>query len=60
MLFAKFSKYKFWLESVIFLRSVVYKDGIMVELIKIEAIYDWPRPTSSTEVSSFIGLAGYY
>ncbi|KAK1431931.1 hypothetical protein QVD17_08737 [Tagetes erecta] len=27
---------------------------------KIEAITKWPRPTSATEVRSFLGLAGYY
>ena len=27
---------------------------------KIEAIIDWPRPTTVTEVRSFMGLVGYY
>nr|GFB29719.1 retrotransposon protein, putative, Ty3-gypsy subclass [Tanacetum cinerariifolium] len=27
---------------------------------KVEAITKWPRPTSVTEVHSFMGLAGYY
>ena len=27
---------------------------------KIEAIMNWPAPTSVTEVRSFMGLAGYY
>nr|GFB36638.1 hypothetical protein [Tanacetum cinerariifolium] len=27
---------------------------------KVEAITKWPRPTSVTEVRSFLGLAGYY
>ena len=27
---------------------------------KIEAITEWPRPTTVTEVRSFLGLAGYY
>ena len=27
---------------------------------KIEAIIDWPRPTTVTEVRSFLGLTGYY
>ncbi|GKD75364.1 reverse transcriptase, partial [Tanacetum coccineum] len=27
---------------------------------KVEAITKWPRPTSMTEVRSFLGLAGYY
>ena len=27
---------------------------------KIEAITEWPKPTTMTEVRSFLGLAGYY
>ena len=27
---------------------------------KIEIIAEWPRPTTVTEIRSFMGLAGYY
>ncbi len=56
-LYAKFSKCEFWLESVAFLGHVVSKEGIIVDPAKIEAIRDWDRPTSVTEVRSFVGLA---
>ncbi|EOY03078.1 Retrotransposon protein, putative [Theobroma cacao] len=59
-LYAKFSKCEFWLESVAFLGHVVSKDGIQVDSKKIEAVEKWPRPTSVTEIRSFVGLAGYY
>ena len=59
-LYAKFSKCEFWLESVAFLGHVVSKEGIRVDPTKIEAIRDWHRPTSVTEVRSFVGLASYY
>ncbi|XP_049378066.1 LOW QUALITY PROTEIN: uncharacterized protein LOC125842802 [Solanum stenotomum] len=59
-LYAKFSKCEFWLESVAFLGHVVSKEGIRVDPAKIEAIRDWHRPTSVTEIRSFVGLAGYY
>ena len=36
------------------------KEGIRVDPTKIEAIRDWDRPTSVTEVRSFVGLASYY
>ena len=36
------------------------KDGIQVEPKKIEAVADWPRPITITEIRSFLGLAGYY
>ena len=39
---------------------MVSKDGIQVDLKKIEAVADWPRPTTVTKIRSFLGLAGYY
>ncbi|XP_059289700.1 uncharacterized protein LOC132043237 [Lycium ferocissimum] len=40
-LYAKFSKCKFWLESLAFVGHVVSKDRIMVDPTKIEAVRDW-------------------
>ena len=34
--------------------------GIMVDPKMIEAVRDWVRPTSVTEIRSFLGLASYY
>ena len=59
-LFAKFSKCQFWLEQVAFLGHVVSKDGVSVDPEKIKAVTEWRRPTSVTEIQSFLGLAGYY
>ena len=59
-LYAKFSKCEFWLRQVSFLGHVVSKDGISVDPTKVEAITKWERPTTVTEVRSFLGLAGYY
>ncbi|XP_027337226.1 uncharacterized protein LOC113850908 [Abrus precatorius] len=59
-LYAKFSKCEFWLSKNQFLRYVVSKEGIMVDLGKVEAVAEWPRPTNVTKVHSFLGLAGYY
>ena len=42
------------------LGHVVSKDDIQVDLKKIKAAIDWPRPTTITEVRSFLGLVGYY
>ncbi|KAH0702090.1 hypothetical protein KY285_016368 [Solanum tuberosum] len=36
------------------------KEGIMVDPQKIEAVKNWVRPSSVTEVRSFVGLASYY
>ena len=35
-------------------------EGIQVDPKKIEAVQSWPRPSSATEIRSFLGLAGYY
>ena len=59
-LYAKFSKCEFWLKSVSFLGHIISEEGVSVDPKKVEAIVDWPRPTTITEVRSFLGLAGYY
>lgn len=59
-LYAKFSKYDFWLDKVHFLRHVVTKEGIAGDPEKIEAVSKWVAPTNATEIRSFLGLAGYY
>ncbi|WMV41072.1 hypothetical protein MTR67_034457 [Solanum verrucosum] len=59
-LYAKFSKCKFWLTSVAFLGHVVSKERVMVDPQKIEAVKNWVRPSSVTEVRSYVGLASYY
>ncbi|GKB06108.1 putative nucleotidyltransferase, ribonuclease H [Tanacetum coccineum] len=59
-LYAKFSKCDFWLEYLQFLGHVINREGVHVDPAKIEAIKNWPVPTSPTEVRQFMGLAGYY
>src|SRR5688572_23431403 len=59
-LFAKFNKCEFWLREVAFLGHVVSGDGIKVDPKKTEAVKNWPRPLSSSDIRSFLGLAGYY
>ncbi|GJV13657.1 putative reverse transcriptase domain-containing protein [Tanacetum coccineum] len=59
-LYAKFSKYEFWLREVQFLRHVINGNGIHVDPSKIEAVKNWKAPKTPTEVRSFLGLAGYY
>ncbi|XP_059316218.1 uncharacterized mitochondrial protein AtMg00860-like [Lycium ferocissimum] len=59
-LFAIFLKCEFWLDSVALLGHVVSMDGIMVDPKNIEAVKDWVRPTTVTEIHSFVGLASYF
>ncbi|GKF64805.1 putative reverse transcriptase domain-containing protein [Tanacetum coccineum] len=59
-LYAKFSKYEFWIPKVQFLGHVIDSKGIHVDPAKIESIKDWTSPKSPTEIHQFLGLAGYY
>ncbi|XP_019096481.1 PREDICTED: uncharacterized protein LOC109130861 [Camelina sativa] len=59
-LFAKFSKCKFWQREIGLLGHRVSEQGMSADPEKIAAIQDWPKPTSVSEVRSFLGLAGYY
>ena len=59
-LFAKFSKYEFWLQSVAFFGNIVSIKRIQVDSQNIEVVKQWPRPNSTTDIKSFIGLASYY
>ncbi|XP_059290299.1 uncharacterized mitochondrial protein AtMg00860-like [Lycium ferocissimum] len=58
-LYAKFSKCEFFLNSVAFLGHIISDEGIKVDTQKIEAVKTWPRPTTPTEIRSFLGLGGY-
>ena len=59
-LYAKCSKYKFWLTEVRFLGHMVSASGVLVDPERVEAMMSWERPKSVFEIRSFLGLAGYY
>jgi hypothetical protein len=42
------------------LGHIISKDGIVVDPEKIEAIREWSASRNVMEVTSFMGLAGYY
>jgi hypothetical protein len=58
-LYAKFSKCKFWLDTVIFMGHVVLKDEIQVDPAKVETVADWKQSETVIEIRSFLGLASY-
>jgi len=59
-LYDKFSKCEFWLKEVNFLGHVISAQGISVDLAKVEAMLQWERPKTVTDIRSFVGLVGYY
>lgn len=59
-LYAKLSKFDFWLDSISFLGYVDNKDGIMVDLMKVHVVRDWAILTCLIEIRSLVVLADYY
>ncbi|WMV38181.1 hypothetical protein MTR67_031566 [Solanum verrucosum] len=55
-LFAKFSIFELWLQSIAFLGHIVSSEGIRVDSQKIKAVKQWPRPISRIDIKSFLGL----
>ena len=39
---------------------MVSNDGISVDPGKVDVVANWRRPSTVTEIRSFLGLAGYY
>ena len=59
-LYAKFSKWEFWITEVKFLGHMVSASGVSVNQEKVEAVMSWERPKSVFEIRSFLGLIEYY
>ena len=59
-LYAKYSKCELWLRSMTFLGRIISSEGVEVDPRKMKAMKNWPRPFISTDIRSFLGLAGYY
>lgn len=57
---AKRSKCDFWIKEVSFLSHIMSKEGVLVDIAKIEAVVEWKQPKTVTKVRSFLGFAGYY
>ncbi|KAA0062713.1 ty3-gypsy retrotransposon protein [Cucumis melo var. makuwa] len=56
-LYTMFSKCEFWLKKVTFLGHVVSSEGVSVDPAEIEVVTSWPRPSTISEIRSFLGLA---
>ena len=59
-LFANLKKCDFYANRIIFLGYVVTKDGIQIDRSKIEAIMNWPTPSSIHDMRSFHGLISFH
>jgi hypothetical protein len=59
-LYAKFSKWEFWLTEVAFLGHVISARGVSLDPCKVKDVLDWMPPMNVSEIRSFLELAGYY
>jgi hypothetical protein len=59
-LYAKFSKWEFWLMQVAFLGHVISSRGVLVDLGKVRDVLNWKPPMNISEIRSFLSLVGYY
>ena len=53
-------KSKFLCQSVEYLGYIITLDGIRPNQAKILTIKNWPKPTNTKELRSFLGMVGYY
>ena len=49
-LYAKFLKCEFWLNEVVFLKHVVFGNGIFMDPKKVETIVNWEQLKNTTEI----------
>ena len=54
------SKCQFLRREVTYLGHTISAEGVSCEAGKVEAVTNWPVPTTVTEVRSFLGFASYY
>ena len=59
-LYCKVEKCEFHFSSTTFLGFVVGPQGLSMNYEKVQAIKDWPAPTTVKKVQSFLGFANFY
>jgi hypothetical protein len=59
-LFANASKCEFHVTKTSFLGYVIAPEGVSMDPCKVEAVTNWPVPTSVKELQQFLGFANYY
>ena len=53
-------KCEFFKRRVKYVGHVVSKEGIEIDQQKVDAVINWPKPTTPEQVRRFLGFVGYY
>ena len=56
----RLDKCQFFRQQVHYLGHTISADGVSCEAGKVEAVRNWPVPSTTTELRSFLGFASYY
>ena len=59
-LFAKFSKCSFGQTHIEYLGHIVSQEGVRMDDKKVQAVLQWPVPSSLRQLRAFLRLASYY
>jgi hypothetical protein len=59
-LYCKPEKCEFNVSKTEFLGFIVFEEGVAMDKTKLDAIMEWPAPTSVKQVQTFLGFANFY
>ncbi|KAI2654269.1 Transposon Tf2-6 polyprotein [Labeo rohita] len=59
-LYAKEEKCAFHQDKVSFLGYIISSEGVAMDERKVEALLNWPRPSTLRELQRFLGFANFY
>ncbi|KAL0152980.1 hypothetical protein M9458_051733 [Cirrhinus mrigala] len=59
-LYAKEEKCEFHLDKISFLGYVISSEGVAMDEKKVNAVLNWPRPTTLKELQRFLGFSNFY
>ncbi|KAL0192334.1 hypothetical protein M9458_010630, partial [Cirrhinus mrigala] len=59
-LYAKEEKCEFYQDKISFLGYIISSEGVAMDERKVNAVLNWPRPTTLKELQRFLGFSNFY